>query len=177
MVTIEDALREKFFPVLCGGGEINANFWQILGHSVKHGGLCIPDPWLSAYSACNTSKSSSGKLVDSLLGGSALNYVGHRVCVRKASLVERRAKMHVKIGEMARQKELAGGHQRNRLHRSTRNEAWLSSVPHRLNVTELSWDEFRDNLRLRYGLMPQEIPAINNGCGKKFSIYQSLSCP
>ena len=41
---IEEALREKFFPGLFGGGEINADFRQILGHSVKYGGLSIPDP-------------------------------------------------------------------------------------------------------------------------------------
>ena len=57
---IEEALREKFFPALFGGEEINADFRKILGHSVKHGGLGIPDPRLSAESAYNTSKADSG---------------------------------------------------------------------------------------------------------------------
>ena len=39
MGPIDEALRDKFFPTLLGGKEINANFRQILGHSVKHGGL------------------------------------------------------------------------------------------------------------------------------------------
>ena len=39
MGTIEEALREKFFPALFGGADINADFRKILGHSVKHGGL------------------------------------------------------------------------------------------------------------------------------------------
>ena len=46
MCPIEEALREKFFPALFRGEDINANFWKILGHSVKHGGLSIPDPRL-----------------------------------------------------------------------------------------------------------------------------------
>ena len=54
---------------------------------------------------------------------------------------------------------------------------WLSAVPHRLNGTELSWEEFRDNIRLRYGLIPQDIPATCDGCGKKLSINHALSCP
>ena len=95
---IEEALREKFFPVLFRGEEIDTNFWKILGHSVKHGGLVIPDPWLSKESAYNTSKASSGELVDSLLEGSALNCVGHRACVHEASLASRRANMHVDLG-------------------------------------------------------------------------------
>ena len=80
MSPIEETLREKCFPALFGGEEINSGFWQVLGHSVKHGGLGIYDPWLSEESAYNTSKAASGKLVDSLLGGSDLDYVGHRSC-------------------------------------------------------------------------------------------------
>ena len=78
MGPIDEAIREKFFPALFGGEEIDSEFWQILGHSVKHGGLDIPDPRLSAESAYNTTKAASGELVDSLLGGSAFNYIGHR---------------------------------------------------------------------------------------------------
>ena len=36
---------------------------------------------------------------------------------------------------------------------------------------------YRDNLCLIYGLMPQDIPATCDGCGKKFSIEHALSCP
>ena len=121
MGRIEEALREKFFPALFGGKEINTNFRQILGHSVKHGGLVITDPHLSAEILYSTSTASSGELVDSLLGGFALNYVGHRECVRGASTGARRDRKHVEVVELARQKELTGGQERNRLHRSTRN--------------------------------------------------------
>ena len=69
MGPIEEALREKFSPLLFGGEEITDNFWKILGHSDKHGGLGIPEPRLSADSAYNTSKAASRELVDSLLGG------------------------------------------------------------------------------------------------------------
>ena len=41
----------------------------------------------------------------------------------------------------------------------------------------MSREEFKNNLRLRYGLMPQDIPANCDGCGKKFSIEHALSCP
>ena len=134
------------------------------------------DPRLSAESAYKTSKVASGELVDSLLGGTALNYIGHRACIHKASLVARCTKMHVKLGEMARQKEMVRGQERNRLHRATSNGAWIRSVTHSLNRTELFWEEFRDILRLRYGLMPQDIPTTCNGCDKNLSIEHALSC-
>ena len=170
MGPIEEALREKIFPALFGGEEIDSNFRQILGHSVKHGGLGIPDPQISEESAYKTSKVASGELVDSLLGVSALNYVGHRACVHGTSLAGRRERKHVELAELARRKDLAGGQERNRLQRATRNGAWFSAVPHRINSTELSQEKFRDNLRLRYGLMPQDIPTTCDGCGKRFSI-------
>ena len=81
------------------------------------------------------------------------------------------------MSELFELQEQAGRQEKNRLHRETRNGAWLSAVPHRLNGTELSREEFRDNLCLRYGLMPQDIPATCDGCGKKFSIEHALSCP
>ena len=83
--------------------------------------------------------------------------------------------MCVELGEVARRKELAGGQEENRLHKATRNGALLSALPHRLNGTELSWEEIQDNLCLRYVLMPQDIPATCDGCGKKFSIENALS--
>ena len=82
MGPIEGVLIEKLFHVLFWGDEINASFRKILGHSVKHGGLGIPDPRLSSESACNTSKADSKELVYYLLGGYALNYIGNRSCVR-----------------------------------------------------------------------------------------------
>ena len=100
MGLVEEALREKFFPALFRGEEINANCQKILGHSIKHDGLGILDPRLSVDIAYNTSKLASREQVDSLLRGSSLKYVGHRVCVRRASLSERREKIHVNLGDM-----------------------------------------------------------------------------
>ena len=42
---------------------------------------------------------------------------------------------------------------------------------------ELSQEEFWYNLRLRYGLMLQDIPATFDVCSKKFLIKHALSCP
>ena len=85
--------------------------------------------------------------------------------------------MSVELAEIFKRQEQAGGQEKNRLHRATQNGAWLSAVPHLLNRTELSREELRDNICLRYGLMPQDIPVTCNACGKKFSIERTLSCP
>ena len=72
---------------------------------------------------------------------------------------------------------MAGGQERNRINKSNRNGAWLSAVPHHLNDMDLSQEKFRDNLRLRYGLMLQDIPVTCDSCGKKLLIKHALSCP
>ena len=99
--------------MLFRGEEITASFWKILGHIVKHGGLGIPDPRLSAESAYNTPKAASRELVDSLLGGSVLNHVGHRACVRKASQTARLRKNSVKLAVIFKRQEQAGGLEKN----------------------------------------------------------------
>ena len=132
---IEEALREKLFPPLFVGEEMNTDFRKNLGHSVKHDGLGIPYPQLSAESAHNTSKAASGELIDSMLGVTVLNYVGHRAYVRWASARVGKERKHVELEKLARHKDLAGCQERNSLHRATRNGAWLSAVPYCLNCT------------------------------------------
>ena len=66
MGPIEEALREKFFPALFEGKDINADYRKILCHSENYGGLGIPDQRMSVESAYNTSNTDSGELVDSL---------------------------------------------------------------------------------------------------------------
>ena len=70
----------------------------------------------------------------------------------------RKERNQVEMEDLARQKELAGSQERNRLHRAMRNGAWIIAVPHRLNGTDLSREELRGNFCLRYRLMSQDIP-------------------
>ena len=128
-------------------------------------------------SAYNTSKEASGELVEYLLGGTALNYLGHMSCIHGAIVGTRKERKQVEMAELSRRKELSGGQDSNNLHRATRNGSWLRSIPHRPNGTEFSREGFQDNLRLRYGLKPRDIPATCDGCVKRFSIEHILSFP
>ena len=49
-------------------------------------------------------------------------------------------------------------------------------MPNRLNGTELSAEEFRDNLRIRYNLEPLVMPDRCDGCGCKMSVEHALQC-
>ena len=73
MGPIEDALKEAFFPALFGEEKIRSNLREILGHCVKQGGICIPDPRMSEERAYNISKADSEVLLGSLLGHNNIN--------------------------------------------------------------------------------------------------------
>ena len=106
---MEDELREAFFPALFVGEEFSADLREILGHSMKHGGLGIPDPRLSSELAYNTSKSASEVLVGSLIGGTELNYVSHKGCIRRASADGQKQQELTDKAVLLRRKELADG--------------------------------------------------------------------
>ena len=74
----------------------------------------------------------SGELVDSLLGGTALNYVGDMACIRRTIARARKERKHIDMEELSRRKDLVGGQERQNLHRATRNEMWNRAITHRL---------------------------------------------
>ena len=86
MGSIEEALRKIFFPALFWGEEGDADFRKSLGHIIKRISLGIPDPWSSAESLYNISKVAIGELVSSILGGTSLNYICRKACVRGATV-------------------------------------------------------------------------------------------
>ena len=77
-------------------------------------------------------------------GGYVLNYLGHRACVRKSSQLVRLSKPIAEMSDPFKRQDQAGQQEKNRLHKATRNWAWLSAVPHCLNGTDLSLEEFWD---------------------------------
>ena len=81
---IEYSLRDALFPALFGGEEVRADLREILGQSMKHGGLGIPDSRLLVECVYNISKADRKVLVGSLLGGTNLNYVEHKDCIHRS---------------------------------------------------------------------------------------------
>ena len=54
--------------------------------------------------------------------------------------------------------------------------AWLLISPNWLNGTDLSADEWRDNVHLRYNHSPLDMPAACDGCGAKMTVEHALLC-
>ena len=176
MGSIDNYLRESLFPELFGGEEVKSDIRKILGHSVKHGVLGIPYPQLLAERAYNTSKAASKVLVGSLLGCTNLNYVAHKFCIRRASADGQKKLEIAEKTLLSRQKDLSDGVVLNHIRRAMANGAWITAIPHCLNVTELSCEDFQDNLLLRYIIVLLNVPTEFDGCSKKFLFPYALSC-
>ena len=141
---------------------------EILGHSIKCGGLSILDPRLLEEHAYNTSKAASEVLVGSLLGDNDLNYVEHKACAHKSITDGQKKREYSEIEALTRNKELINRAVLNRLRPATENRAWIIDITHRLNGKELSREELQDNILLQYGIVPLNLFTYCDGCGKRF---------
>ena len=143
-------------------------------HGVKTGGIAIRNPVDTAVHVHETSLRATSHLVTSMVDKDAhLNLEDHRECVvcwgqygRTARLgceqkfVDARGanKPVVKRWDI-----LAGA-----------AGLWLSVIPERLNSNSLSAEELCDNLRLRYNLLPLNMPQLCYGCGAPMTIEHAL---
>jgi hypothetical protein len=63
-----------------------------------------------------------------------------------------------------------------RMERAKLTGSWLTVMPDKLNGTVLSAEEFRDSLRLRFGLVPASLPSRCNGYGQRFTSEHAMTC-
>ena len=81
----------------------------------------------------------------------------------------------LEIEVLTRRKKVSDGAGLNLIRRATENCSWLMAITQRLNVTELSREEFQDNILLWYGIIPLNLPTDCDGYGKNFSVPHALS--
>ena len=73
---------------------------------MKHGGLGIPYPQLLVEHAHSASKAASEVLVGSLLGGTNLNFVDNKACIRILIVDAQKQRDSLEIKVITRRKEL-----------------------------------------------------------------------
>ena len=174
---IEAAIVEEFLPALFDlPKEEVEHLRPLLSLSVRCAGLGIRSPTETAEGCYATSKACTRKLVDSLLEGTDLDVLGY---LREAGLERRAAVKERQEQENDALQALLLTYspaQQRRLQRVAKAASWLSTAPNRLNGAELSAEEFRDSLRIRYGFEPPNLPSRCDGCNSKFSVEHALSC-
>ena len=76
-----------------------------------------------------------------------------------------------------RRKDMADGAVLNCLWWAIANGAWLTAITYILNDTELSREEFQENIFLRYGKVPFNLPTDCDGFGERLSVLHALAYP
>jgi hypothetical protein len=154
---VEEAIRSVFLPALLQAAEAECQR-KLTTISIRKAGLGLPDPTqlapgcLAAYEAC------TGLLVRSRREGTALDANMHgchaglkrRLAQKKGEAADERIFVQLLAAAETSTK-------RWMLH-AKETGTWLTTMPNRLNATELSADEFRDSLWLRLGLAPLGLP-------------------
>ena len=62
------------------------------------------------------------------------------------------------------------------LDRLTECGSWLTMRPLLVHWTTQGSEEFRDNLRLCYGIKPANMPPCCDGCGERFNVAHAMLC-
>jgi len=175
---IEPAICKKFIPALLQVSEpVDEALHQLLSHGVKSGGIAIRNPVISApllhqclVDACNI-------LIKALQDGGGLNAEAHKAVVKavgsEACTATRLKEEQVNLDGL---KERSGRMVAKRLEWMGETGAWPSVIPNRFDGTELSREEFQDNLTIFYGLHPRGLPECCDGCNEPFTVVHGLCC-
>ena len=178
LAPLDDTIRAKLIPALLQQppGWASDGLRTLLFHGVKFGGMNIQNPVEGANRLFEASEAASGVLVASLLDGTELPSIIHRGQVPEASVTIRKEKMEGEKAVVAGMKEGAPKRTIKRLERIGQCGIWLSIALLKLSGTTLSFDEWMDSSRQRYGLKPLGLCNHCDGCNAAFTVAHALSC-
>ena len=178
LAPIEEAITTTFLPALFGSepGELTALREQFR-LVVKSAGLGVPDPTMNATPNHRVSLAITEPLTESLVNGTPLNTVAYAHEAKEARTFFRDERDEENSTSFKALLDASGSaFLQKRLKRSKRTGTWLTLLPNRLNGTDLSATEFRDGIRLRFGLVPLALPHRCDGCQQRFTVDHAMSC-
>jgi hypothetical protein len=173
---IEEALTTKFLPALFGAPDTDSTLRQLACLPVKKSGLAIPNPTTTADENWTNSTVVCGHLIAALRGTEEFRSADHnhimsagRAEMRLRKLSDSEAKLANLLSDLPKDRART-------IKRGQHTGAWLSALPSTVNGTELSAQEFRDAISMRYGITPSDLPVACDGCDARFSLQHALAC-
>jgi hypothetical protein len=175
---IEAAIRDVFLPSLFGEQDPDFldDFRDLLQLPVRYGGLGIPLSNTNPMPRYDASKAMTQMVVHALKQSQDLDV---RLYLDMAARAVTTFRMEKEANADSFYESLlaeSAPQVQRRIKRSTECGSWLTAMPSRLNGTELSALEFRDALRLRYGIVPTSMPIACDGCGERFTVGHAMAC-
>jgi hypothetical protein len=179
LAPIEEALATVFLPALLQEcrEETAAQLRDLLALPVLKAGLGIPNPAKKAADGYRASIACTKTLTESLLDRSDLDTVAYNSSVTEARTQMRKARTLLGLAELQMLCNTEEPVISRRMKRAKDNgEGWLNTLPNSLNGTVLSEEEFRDSLRLRFGLIPLKLPSRCDDCDQAFNVDHAMTC-
>ena len=175
---LERQIREKLLPAFLGVGkdDITNEFRELLAVAVKGGGMGIRNPMATAEESYHTSQHACSYLVQTMVKREPLDQQAHSKMVSDArrSLLQQRAIFDLQMTDRRVRGHPANKRRRQKSFMGTGD--FLTAIPHRLNGTILSAEEWRDNVRLLFNLEPLDMPQHCDGCMSRMTVEHALSC-
>jgi len=177
LAPIEDAITQTFLPALIA--EPTAAIQRLRETTtlpVRYAGLGVPNPGTTARQNYEASRELTAPLTLSLATGEELGIRSYAVACATTRRMQQKRKDATAADVLKRISAAARPTDARRLTRAKETGAWLTAMPNTLNGTDLSADEFRDNLRIRLGLTPSSLPTHCVGCNDRFTVEHAMSC-
>ena len=157
-----------------GSGEVTHKFWERQALSISSGEIGVRNPMLTAQE-CHDTSPYACSVPESLVDGKKLDLKAHHNQIGKAISSYQKCQ----IMREATWIDMSGHHHPAKLQRWKRamcTGAFLAGLPYLLNGNILSAEEFQDNICLREGPTPLNLPSACDGCGKHFDVEHALTC-
>ncbi|CEM17529.1 unnamed protein product [Vitrella brassicaformis CCMP3155] len=162
---------------------VTATEAQLMMLPARHGGMGVRDPTERVAAAYKTSTKGTSLLVSTIQNGDPpdgppFNPFQHRAEMQQVVKEGRRA-----TDEAAKERFEDGLQQlpperRRAVHRAieAKTAGWVTCRPDAEDHTDLTPDEFRDNMAIRYAYEPPKMPTHCDGCGAAYSLDHALNC-
>ena len=174
---LRGALNDVFYPVLLGGS-VSEHEVRLFGFPARFGGLGISDPVKSAGLAFSSSREGASVLVDAIHGVTEFSLTAHLdLLARVRNDFSRRREVDVQSALSSLLESLPSPVCRTvRRAVDFQTSGWLTVLPLACHQFDLSAQQFRDALSLRYHRPLSMMPSSCDGCGSAFSLSHALDC-
>lgn len=174
---LKSAIHQHFTPNIFEQ-EISEIEHELFTLPARFGGLNIKDPTLNIDLSYETSRNCTEHLIRSIKNGQVFNNNDHESklqSVRKETKVDKENATKVESNRII---QLLPETQRRPISRIISGNAsqWLTVIPTAADHLDLSPDQFRDALSIRYGRALRNLPAKCDGCESNMDLNHALNC-
>ena len=176
---VEAAISQHFLPALLGTCPSKGTpppLRKLLSLPVKFAGVGVPISPKTADIHHATSLDCTTVLTESLLGRRKFNLQTHIKTMKEGRSAAKDSNKNRAAATLTPLLTAMRPMHRRKAERNQETGAWLSIIPTIVNGLSLSKEEFRDGMRMRYGIGLDDLPKVCDGCGAKFSVEHALSC-